>query len=48
MDLVEPMKKWKVTYQGDMVHQASGKVHKVDLNVSSLVRFVFLAIFKDR
>ena len=33
MDLVEPMKKWRVTYQGEMIHQTTGKVHKVDLNV---------------
>jgi hypothetical protein len=34
LDLVDPMKRWTVRYEGDVVHQATGKVHKLKLDVS--------------
>ena len=33
LDLVTPMKRWNVSYEGPMVHQATGKVHQVKLKV---------------
>ena len=36
MKMVEPMKKWKVTYNGEMVHQATGQRYDVNLEVLQL------------
>ena len=29
----EPLKRWSVTYEGLMVHQTTGKLHKVEIDV---------------
>ena len=34
LDLIEPMKKWSITYQGPMVHQVNKTIHQVELEVS--------------
>jgi len=31
LDLVEPMKRWTVRYEGDVVHQETGQLHKLKL-----------------
>ena len=33
MKMVEPMKKWKVNYSGEMIHQATGQRYDVTLEV---------------
>lgn len=39
MDLVDPMKKWKLAYEGPMIHQSHGTSHQVTLKVR-VCRFV--------
>lgn len=41
LDLIEPMKRWSVKYEGDMIHQKTGQVHRVCLNAeySSLLPY---------
>ena len=34
LDLIEPMKKWSITYEGPMVHQVNKTTHHVKLEVS--------------
>ena len=36
LDMIEPMKKWTVHYEGSMVHQANKTTHHVQLSVMIL------------
>ena len=37
LDMIEPMRKWSVSYEGSMVHQVNKTKHYVKLSVSSLM-----------
>ena len=37
LDLIEPMKKWSISYEGPMVHQVNKTTHQVKLEVSFTV-----------
>ena len=37
LDMIEPMKKWTVHYEGSMVHQANKTTHHVQLSVMILL-----------
>ena len=36
LDLVEPMRKWTILYEGPMVHQVNKTRHQVKLEVSQV------------
>ena len=33
LELITPMKRWSISYEGTMIHQTTGKAHQVNLKV---------------
>ena len=40
MKMLEPMKRWAVTYNGEMVHQTTGQKFNVTLEVFSMFHLI--------
>ena len=45
LDLVEPMKKWNISYEGQMINKDTKKAHEVNLEVSLFVYYIFHPVF---
>jgi hypothetical protein len=38
LELITPMKRWSISYEGTMIHQTTGKAHQVNLKVRNYIR----------
>jgi len=47
LDLIEPMKKWSISYEGPMVHQVNKTTHQVKLEATYESRFPFFDFDSD-
>lgn len=47
LDLVEPMKKWSIKYQGPMVHQSRGTTHLIDLQAEYISKLPYFDFDSD-